>query len=166
MSDARLEFAADRAEIEDLQARYMFALDWFDADAYAACFTEDGVLDWAKGIVEGREAIRAEVRAMPELLTSYFADNGSDRPKRLRHFITNVVVQVNGDRADGRAYWFETANDLPEGKVRIGGFGHYEDELHRMDGKWLFSRRKIYNELLDGRTADAVSPVRELGEKA
>ena len=54
-----VQYAADRAEIEDLQARYMFALDWQDADAYAAAFTEDGVLDWAYSMVRGRETIRA-----------------------------------------------------------------------------------------------------------
>lgn len=26
------------------------------------------------------------------------------------------------------------------------GFGHYEDELIRANGKWLFTKRKIYNE--------------------
>ena len=33
------QYARDRAEIEDLQARYLFALDWQDADAYAATFS-------------------------------------------------------------------------------------------------------------------------------
>ena len=51
-------YAQDRAQIQDLQARYMFALDWQDADAYASTFTEDGVLDWAGGVAKGREAIR------------------------------------------------------------------------------------------------------------
>ena len=26
------------------------------------------------------------------------------------------------------------------------GFGHYEDELVKVNGKWLFTKRKIYNE--------------------
>ncbi|MEO6378117.1 MAG: hypothetical protein ABIO37_08850, partial [Caulobacteraceae bacterium] len=30
---AAMRYAADRAEIENLQARYLFALDWQDADA-------------------------------------------------------------------------------------------------------------------------------------
>ena len=38
-------YAADRAAIEDLMARYLLAMDYHDADAYAECFTEDGVLD-------------------------------------------------------------------------------------------------------------------------
>jgi hypothetical protein len=38
-------YAEDRAQIEDLQARYLFALDFFDMDTYVSTFTEDGILD-------------------------------------------------------------------------------------------------------------------------
>ena len=38
-------YAEDRAQIEDLQARYLFALDHFDLDTYVSTFTEDGILD-------------------------------------------------------------------------------------------------------------------------
>ena len=38
-------YGEDRAEIEDLQARYLFALDFHDPDLYVSTFTEDGVLD-------------------------------------------------------------------------------------------------------------------------
>ena len=44
MSEPR-SYAQDRAEIEDLMARYLFAMDYHDYDAYAECFTEDGVHD-------------------------------------------------------------------------------------------------------------------------
>ena len=49
---------ARTAAIIDLQHRYVLAMDYFDADGYAAVFTEDGVLDWARGEVKGRAAIR------------------------------------------------------------------------------------------------------------
>ena len=57
--------AADRAAIIDLQHRYVLAMDYFDADGYAAVFTEDGVLDWARGEVKGRAAIRDSWPAAP-----------------------------------------------------------------------------------------------------
>src|SRR4030095_11306213 len=50
--------AAERLAIIELQNRYVLAMDYFDADGYAAVFTEDGVLDWARGEVKGRPAIR------------------------------------------------------------------------------------------------------------
>ena len=64
-TDAAIQYAADRAEIEDLQARYMFALDWQDGAAYASTFAEDGVLDWAGGIVQGRAAPRGCATSSP-----------------------------------------------------------------------------------------------------
>jgi hypothetical protein len=39
-------YASDRAQIEDLQARYLFAMNWGDFETYASTFAEDGVLDW------------------------------------------------------------------------------------------------------------------------
>jgi hypothetical protein len=50
-------YADDRAEIENLQARYIFALDFRDADTYASTFTEDGVLDYGPVV---RVATRSE----------------------------------------------------------------------------------------------------------
>ena len=44
-SRAAGSYADDRAEIEDLQARYLFALDFRDPDLYVSTFTEDGILD-------------------------------------------------------------------------------------------------------------------------
>jgi hypothetical protein len=32
------------------------------------------------------------------------------------------------------------------GFSRITGYGHYEDEMVKVDGQWLFNKRVIYNE--------------------
>ena len=37
--------AEDRLAILEMQNRYVLAMDYFDADSYAAVFAEDGVLD-------------------------------------------------------------------------------------------------------------------------
>jgi ketosteroid isomerase-like protein len=152
-----MSYADDRAEIEDLMARYLFALDFFDADAYAATFTEDGVLDWAMGEVAGREAIRAEAAGMKAAMAKVFGGE-----TLLRHFVTNIAISVDGDRASTRAAWFEAYNDGPDGSPRMGTFGHYEDELARIDGCWLFRRRRIVNEFLEGRKAGPANPVRTM----
>ena len=157
-TDAAIQYAADRAEIENLQARYMFALDWQDAEAYASTFTEDGVLDWAGGIATGRAAIMEEVRGMRAVFARKEAGDAPRRPARLRHFITNVVLKIEGDRATGRAYWSELNNDNRDRWPFVGGYGHYTDELARVDGRWLFTRRKIWNEILEDRTAGADNP--------
>ena len=44
-----------------------------------------------------------------------------------------------------RAAWMHTGKNA-EGRMTIGGYGHYEDDLVKVDGEWLFKRRRIYNE--------------------
>ena len=122
-------YAEERALIENLQARYLFALDFKDHDRYVTTFTEDGILDVGNGAAVGREAIKAAVANMP----------GG------RHHITNLVLRIDGDRATGRAAWMHTGKNA-EGRMTIGGFGHYEDDLVKVNGEWLFARRRIYNE--------------------
>jgi uncharacterized protein (TIGR02246 family) len=154
------QYAADRAQIEDLEARYVNALDWQDADAYAATFTEDGVLDWAQGVLKGREAIRAEVKGMRAAFARKEAADAPLRPSRLRHFITNLALTIHGDTATDTAYWMELDNDNRYRRPVVGAYGHYEDELRRVNGRWLFSRRKIYNEMMDSRAAAPKNPTR------
>jgi len=153
-----MSYADDRAQIEDLQARYMFALDWQDAAAYAATFTEDGELDWAMGVARGRAAIREEVIGMRVAFARREAVDAPRRPARLRHFITNVTLRIEGDQATGNAYWLELNNDVRDRWPYVGGYGHYDDVLRKVDGEWLFARRKIYNEILDTRAAIGPNP--------
>lgn len=140
-------YAEDRAQIEDLQARYLFALDFFDLDTYVSTFTEDGELDIVEYKVKGRDAIRKAI----EDARSVFNHSAADLPEGLypatgRHNITNIVIKVEGDKATGRAYWFHYGNDNPERKAVFDGYGHYEDEMVKVNGEWLFSKRVIYNE--------------------
>ena len=67
-------------------------------------------------------------------------------PATGRHNITNIVIKVDGDKAVGRAYWFHYSNNNPERKAVFDGYGHYEDEMVKVNGQWLFSKRVIYNE--------------------
>jgi uncharacterized protein (TIGR02246 family) len=146
-ASAEGSYAEDRAQIEDLQARYLFALDFRDPEAYAATFTEDGVLDYGAGKITGRKAIAdmvATMRANAERQQA--ADTSGLRPAAGRHNISNIVLEIDGDRARGTAYWFHMGNANPERAAQVNSFGHYEDELVKVNGEWLFSLRKIYNE--------------------
>jgi len=139
-------YGEDRALIEDLQARYMFALDFRDPDTYASTFTEDGVLDYGP-VVKGRDAIRKLVAGMAKNAQDEAAkDTSGLRPAVGRHNISNIVIKVEGNKAIGRAYWFHYSNNNPKRTATLDAFGHYEDEMVKVDGKWLFSKRKIYNE--------------------
>lgn len=136
----RNDYALDRAQIENLQARYLFAMDFRDPDSYAQTFAEDGVLDFGAGQLKGRDAIRNMIERSRQ------AGDGPGGPPRGRHSITSIVIDVDGDRATSVAYWFLMVNDSPDRQARVHSFGHYEDELVKVDGQWLFKLRKIYNE--------------------
>jgi uncharacterized protein (TIGR02246 family) len=155
---AHASYADDRAEIENLMARYLFALDFRDAPAYAATFTEDGVLDFASGVLTGRKAIGEFVNTLGNN-ASQAVREASALMARSRHNVTNIAIDVNGDHAKARAYWTSVrVGDGGKG-VQVISYGHYEDELVRQNGKWLFSKRKVYNELLENRRAAATNPI-------
>ncbi len=146
---AGTSYGEDRAQIENLQARYLFALDFHDPNLYASTFTPDGVLDYGRGDVRGREAIVKVIAGMPgnrPAPASAAGDKPALRPAAGRHQITNIVLKIDGNKAVGRSYWFHTGNDNPQRTNTIGGFGHYEDDLVKVNGQWFFSKRKIYNE--------------------
>jgi len=152
------DYAQDRAEIEDLQSRYLFALNWQDPALYASTFAPDGVLVWAGGTVTGREAIIEEMQEAKEVDARAAAGVAPLRPARRRHFISNLVLRIDGERATARAYWFEFNNDMRDRRPYLGAYGHYQDELRRVDGRWLFTRRQIFNEQRDDMVATDVNP--------
>jgi ketosteroid isomerase-like protein len=153
-------YGEDRALIEDLQARYLFALDFQDPQAYANTFTEDGVLDYGAGQIKGRKAIADMVSGMKERTKQQREKDAALRPSAGRHSITNIVISVNGDKATSVAYWSHMGNANPERKSVVNSFGHYEDELMKVNGQWLFSKRKIYNEVIpEWSAAGAENPV-------
>ena len=144
-------YAEDRAQIEDLQARYMFALDFGDLDTYVSTFTEDGSLDIIGWQVQGSEEIKKALQGGPEgeseegEAPAPKVDEGP-YPATGRHNITNIVLKIDGDKAVGRAYWFHYGNTNPERRAQLDSYGYYEDEMVKVEGQWLFSKRVIYNE--------------------
>jgi uncharacterized protein (TIGR02246 family) len=142
-------YADDRAEIENLSARYLVAMDAGDTETYISCFTEDGVLDWVRGVEHGREAIRKAISGFGSARAAV-PDGATSRP-RTRHVVLNHVINVKGDTASTLAYWVAFTNNTPQKDVQVMYFGHYEDELVKQNGRWLFKKRKVYNESLQNR---------------
>lgn len=68
------------------------------------------------------------------------------------------MVQIDGDRATGQAYWTHMTSD-GTGYGTVDFFGHYEDEMVKVDGEWLFARRHIYNQAIPEWSAGGNNPV-------
>jgi hypothetical protein len=154
-------YGQDRAEIEDLMARYLFAIDYFDWDAYVATFAEDGELEFASGKSVGREAIRAAVTRFAEGIGRFY-HTADGKPAILRHIVLQSSIRVEGERAWGRTVWLEMANHGPGDEPKIGTYGIYEDEFRKVEGRWLIARRSVLNEFIRNRGSGPENPVGEM----
>jgi ketosteroid isomerase-like protein len=146
---ALADYARDRAEIVNLSNRYMVAVDAGDIETVMSTWADDGVLDWVRGVENGKEAIRKAMSNFAGAAVKLPAD--ATVRQRTRHQIVNHVIDVNGNTAKTIAYWFALTNNTPQKDVQVMYFGHYEDELAKVNGKWLFKKRKVYNESLPNR---------------
>jgi hypothetical protein len=142
---ALASYADDRAEIENLSNRYMVAVDAGDIETVMGTWADDGVLVWVGGVVNGKAAIRKTMSNFGGARPVNIPEGATSRP-RTRHQIINHVIDVNGNTAKTIAYWFAFTNNTPQHDVQILYFGHYEDDLAKVNGHWLFKRRHVFNE--------------------
>jgi hypothetical protein len=157
---AHAGYGDDRALIEDLQARYLFAFDFGDPAGYSGTFAPDGILDFGQGEVKGREAIAkfiADGRKRTEEARA--KTPAGERPSIGRHVINNIVIKIDGKKAHGVAYWTHMTSGS-NGRGTVDFFGHYEDDLVKVNGEWLFARRRIYNEAIPEWASQYVNPVK------
>ena len=145
---ALADYANDRAEIVNLSNKYMVAVDAGDIDTVMSTWHEDGNLVWVFGNEHGKEEIFRAMSGFGGARYEEIAEGAAKRP-RTRHQIINHVIDIDGDTAKTTAYWFAMTNRNPHGEVRLLYMGHYEDDLVRENGKWLFKVRKVYNESYD-----------------
>jgi hypothetical protein len=134
----RLELLeAERGVLRTLHA-YGHATDRGDVDAFADCFTVDGVCDVqdpARGSVERSVEGRA---ALQELM------RGFARPpeSRHRHLLIEPVINVQSDLAGATAVSYFAVLRERDGVPFLWAFGRYIDELVcETDGVWRLRRR-------------------------
>lgn len=119
-----------RVAIADRLGACAQAGDARKADAYAECFTEDGVLALDQEI-KGREAIRAWM-AGPSVI-----EQPKDRaPGFISHHITSSRVEItSAGIAKGRTYFLVTST------AGIDHNGYYDDNFRREGDTWLIAHR-------------------------
>jgi hypothetical protein len=124
--------AVDRLEIRELIARYNWAIDTRDGLGVADTFTADGVFDGAT-IFRGRDELIGfgELRHRPPALPGVGA----------QHWTTNLVLDGNSQRVKARMYFIR--ENVDNGSVSAGVLGYYNDELVKVDGRWLFASRRF-----------------------
>ena len=140
----------DYVQIVNLLNTYWIALDAGDIDTYASLFTPDAAMYWAVGVEHGREEIRHDLasfgsgaKALPK---------GATERQRLIHVMGSQRIDFTGpDSAHDVGMWMGFSNQTPDGSAKIAEFGHYEDRYVRVDGRWYFKERRIYNERISNK---------------
>jgi uncharacterized protein (TIGR02246 family) len=131
----------DRIAVEDVMARYVWAVDSLDAEGYVAVFTEDAVIDSNGSISKGRDQIR-------NIVTNLIRRRDDNKAKglptaNLYHVISNVRITFpRADEAVHLSYW-QTVRRDSDGKMTAAAMGRSEDHLVKRNGKWLIQSRKL-----------------------
>ena len=151
----------DRVEIIEALARYARALERRDGETLATLFTEGGQVEpfsrygqepyepQGSG-VSGREQIRNMFAnaALPPgsgmhyLTTDHIVDIDGDEARLQAQFV--VVVSAGNARPD--TGWPPGA-DMMQGTLSVFMIGHYDSQLRKSEGRWLFTRHHVKHSL-------------------
>ena len=123
----------DVEAIRQIVARYCHLIDAARVDEWLELWADDGAMVIDGDRTEGRDAFaRPRWRARPTM--------------GMRHVVTNVVVDVDGETATSASYLQLVVGGRPPNPVMSG---RYADKLRRVDGEWRFVERAL---IADGTT--------------
>jgi hypothetical protein len=145
--------AEDVLAIEQLLVRYAYIIDLESTpeDEFLKLWTEDAVIvSPARGTYRGLEGLKAFAH---EQRHSRF---GQERVAQLRHFITNVQVEGDGEEAKMRAYSINYATDQKTtprtSKLLLAC--HYDCDVRRVNGEWRLASRVATYDHVSGTPGD------------
>lgn len=127
-----------RAAIQEVLAACTQAGDARKADAYAACFAEDGVLELGApiGTISGRKAIRQWMLA-PSVIPQPQGELKERSPGFVSHHLTTCRIELTGEgEAIVRTYWLVTS------AAGLDHNGYYDDRFRREGAAWLIAHRR------------------------
>lgn len=128
----------DKDEIHDIISKYCYYLDHQEWGPWIELFTEDGVFDADfLGKAQGRPALREFIDGI--------VPREHEGPGR-KHIMSNIVITVNGDRAEATSYYALVRGDQTH--ASIGAAGRYYDTFERVAGKWYIKHRRVTMELI------------------
>jgi 3-phenylpropionate/cinnamic acid dioxygenase small subunit len=121
---------ADRLQIQEVLARYSHCVDRARWEAFPELFTSDCRLDLSQlmGSYEGHAGIRK------------FSDTLAPLNVFMRHLVTNIVIEGDGERAHVESYVVAVTGSAATPSSTTG---FYDDELVKQNGRWLIHRRRL-----------------------
>jgi 3-phenylpropionate/cinnamic acid dioxygenase small subunit len=142
MSVDELRQIKDRLDIHDLLHRYAAMVDRRSWEQLPRVFSEDAQVDYTS--TGGKKGPYREVMTWLDRALEPWPIN--------LHFISNIELEIAGDRATGRCY-FNAPMGRPSadgGQEIITNGGWYEDEFVRTSEGWRISRRLCQQTVMIG----------------
>ena len=120
----------DRLEIIELFARYSWAIDTGDAEAYASVFVGDGIMQGGTRKFQGTEELKKFVGLIFNTET------------RTQHWTTNHILTPSKSGCSVISYLVEfKAHSQDRSEVAV--VGCYKDDLTRTEYGWRFVHRRF-----------------------
>ena len=126
---------ADKIEIQELVARYNRAIDSGDIEGWVDTFLPDGVFE---GLVVPTFRGHDELRAFA---TAFWTEPEYAEWRGAQHWTTNMIIEGDGEGATLFAYHIMFTPNGAGGDPAL--MCAYDDELVKVDGRWLFKRRRV-----------------------
>ena len=144
------DHTGDYIQIVNLMSTYFVALDAGDLDTYANLFAPDATMYWVGGVERGRPAIYKNLASFGTGRQK-LAKDATDRP-RFIHTLGSQRIDFTGpNTAHDVGMWLGFKHTIEGNKFEAAEFGHYEDKYVKIDGRWYFQERRIYNERLSNK---------------
>ncbi|MFD4605735.1 nuclear transport factor 2 family protein [Streptomyces sp. NPDC058464] len=135
MTEGKRLSVEDRLDIQELFAKYAWALDTGDLEGYLACFTEDGYLVSVNGEKQrGREAIVKEI-------TELWYGRGNAFKGR-QHLVNHFLLTPEGEGVRARAFFFIPQFSVDYMTNILFGIGTWDNFCVKQDGEWRFKAVK------------------------
>ena len=147
-----LQEISDRLEIQDLFARYSFAIDERDWDALDRVFTPDARIDYSE--TGGAKGSYPEIKAwLPKAL---------ERFPMFQHMVATTKLDLAGDEARSRTILFNPmVHRNAQGEEQVFFIGlWYRDHLVRTADGWRIAER--YEEMSYAHNTPAMDPIPEV----
>ena len=147
-----LQEISDRLEIQDLFARYCFAIDERDWDALDRVFTPDAQIDYSE--TGGAAGTFAQIKAwLPVAL---------DRFPMFQHMVATTKLDLDGDTARARTILFNPmVHRSAVGEEQVFFIGlWYRDRLVRTPDGWRIAER--HEDMAWSHSVPPMGPVPEI----
>ena len=127
----QLQVLCDKDEIRDVILRYARAVDRHDPELLATVYHEDALEHRGDTPMLGRDYV-----------AFVFGPKMSGQYRLMRHHLTNILIEVDGDVARAETYFALMHRYEKDGReVELTQYGRFLDLFERRNGAWKIAKR-------------------------